>query len=148
MTTDHRTSYVVCLCLGQSDFLQHLNMQNSNSRHLNCTFNASFCFGDKWLQNKTRHPKKKKKQKHDLRAAQKACTEKPLKGAMLHCFIERAQQLVCSAAFGQMIEAVDKIECQRADGHGETERGRAKKLSKVKRTKKTQTEQPGQCQAK
>lgn len=42
-------------------------------------------------------------------------------GAMLHYFIERAQQLVCLAAVGQMIEAVDKIECQRADGHGETE---------------------------
>lgn len=40
---------------------------------------------------------------------------------MLHYFIERAQQLVCLAAVGQMIEAVDKIECQRADGHGETE---------------------------
>lgn len=49
---------------------------------------------------------------------------------MLHYFIESAQQLVCSAALGQMIEAVDKIECQRADGHSETERGEQRSLVK------------------
>lgn len=51
---------------------------------------------------------------------------------MLHYFIERAQQLVCSAALGQMIEAVDKIQCQRADGHSETERGEQKSLVKCR----------------
>lgn len=51
---------------------------------------------------------------------------------MLHYFIERerAKQLVCSASLGQMIEAVDKIECQRADGHGETERAEQRSLVK------------------
>lgn len=58
-----------------------------------------------------------------MSAARKAQTEKPLKGAMLHYFVECAQQLVCSAAPGQVIEAADKIECQRADGRSETERG-------------------------
>lgn len=38
--------------------------------------------------------------------------------------------MVCSAALGQMIEAADKIECQRADGHGETERGEQRSLVK------------------
>lgn len=61
---------------------------------------------------------------------EKAQTEKPCKGAMLRYFIEGAQQLVRLAALGQMIEAVDKIECQRADGHGETER--AEQRSSVK----------------
>lgn len=37
---------------------------------------------------------------------------------------------MCSAALGQAIEAVDKIECQRADGHGETERGEQRSLVK------------------
>lgn len=53
-----------------------------------------------------------------------------LKDAKLHYFIERAQQLVCSAALGQKIEPVDKIECQRANGHGETERGEQRSLAK------------------
>lgn len=49
---------------------------------------------------------------------------------MLHYFVECAQQLVCLAALGQMIEAVDKVECQRADGHSETERGEQRSLVK------------------
>lgn len=56
--------------------------------------------------------------------------ENSLKVAMLHHFVESAQQFVCSAALGQMIEAVDKIECRRADGHSETERGEQRSLFK------------------
>lgn len=57
-------------------------------------------------------------------------SDRNLNGAVLHYFVERAQQLVCLAALGQMIEAVDKIECQRADGHSETERAAQRSLVK------------------
>lgn len=49
---------------------------------------------------------------------------KALKGAMPQHFIGSAQQLVCSEALSQTIEAVDKTECQRADGRSETERSK------------------------
>lgn len=74
--------------------------------------------------------KTRKKKKSSAQLKKPKQKEKTLKGATLHYFIERGQQLVCSAALGQMIEAADKIECQRADGHGETERGEQRSLVK------------------
>lgn len=62
--------------------------------------------------------------------------ENLLKVQRFTIFVESVQQLVCSKALGQMIEAADKMECQRADGHSETERGRQRSLEKVKGTKK------------
>lgn len=89
-------------------------------------------WGDKWLwikrERSNKNEKKKKKSSAQLKKPKQK--EKTLKGATLHYFIERGQQLVCSAALGQMIEAADKIECQRADGHGETERGEQRSLVK------------------
>lgn len=62
---------------------------------------------------------------------------------MLHYFIERGQQLVCLAALGQMIEAVDKIERQRADGHGETERAQQKSLVKCREQRRPRLKKTG-----